>query len=365
MKGLFRILESFGGGAVSSAGGKDAEGLRCKDAKRQRSEASIVKIFPFSGGKLRERVNLEDKKIVRYEGRLFGVNNLQSFYVIADSAADPQSQAISKTNRPSLQPSPIGEGTKPTYSPIHLFTYSLKKRFAFTLAEVLITLGIIGVVAALVFPSVITNYKKQQTVTKLKQTYSLLSQALTAAQAQYGDPLNWDIGYYKGQDSSTVDGDVVPNFLNKYLYPNLKIVKSGDKFSDSGYKGPYGPISKKRQFSYGNYFVLADGTLVNVFLGSHCAEENDKGECIASNAGHLMFGVDINGFKGNNIVGKEYFLMYFNFDKKHMNFFMPGSSSTVSRRTLLRECSSDGGAQYCGGLIQVDNWQIKDDYPWF
>ena len=247
----------------------------------------------------------------------------------------------------------------------HVALLDNQRRFAFTLAEVLITLGIIGVVAALVFPSVITNYKKQQTVTKLKQTYSLLSQALTAAQAQYGDPLNWDIGYYKGQDSSTVDGDVVPNFLNKYLYPNLKIVKSGDNFIDSGYKGPYGPISKKRQFRYGSYFVLADGTLVNVFLGSHCAEENDNGECIDRNAGHLMFGVDINGFKGNNIVGKEYFLMYFNFDKKHMNFFMPGSSSTVSRRTLLRECSSDGGAQYCGGLIQVDNWQIKDDYPWF
>ena len=33
---------------------------------------------------------------------------------------------------------------KRTYSPIHLFTHSLKKRAAFTLAEVLITLGIIG-----------------------------------------------------------------------------------------------------------------------------------------------------------------------------------------------------------------------------
>ena len=71
-------------------------------------------------------------------------------------------------NQPSPQPSPIGDGVsnshpelvsgshlmrqqvkhnanslKRTYSPIHLFTHSLKKRAAFTLAEVLITLGII------------------------------------------------------------------------------------------------------------------------------------------------------------------------------------------------------------------------------
>ena len=53
---------------------------------------------------------------------------------------------------PTLSPSLIREGKnnflKRTYSPIHLFSYSLHKKAAFTLAEVLITLGIIGVVAA-------------------------------------------------------------------------------------------------------------------------------------------------------------------------------------------------------------------------
>lgn len=45
----------------------------------------------------------------------------------------------------------------------------LKSKRAFTLAEVLITLGIIGVVAALTLPSVITNYQKKQTVEQLKK----------------------------------------------------------------------------------------------------------------------------------------------------------------------------------------------------
>ena len=53
---------------------------------------------------------------------------------------------------------------------------------SFTLAEVLITLGIIGVVAAMTLPSLIGNYKKRETVTILKKAYSEISQALKMAE---------------------------------------------------------------------------------------------------------------------------------------------------------------------------------------
>ena len=43
------------------------------------------------------------------------------------------------------------------------------KQTAFTLAEVLITLGIIGVVAAMTLPSLIANHQKQVYVTGLKK----------------------------------------------------------------------------------------------------------------------------------------------------------------------------------------------------
>lgn len=43
----------------------------------------------------------------------------------------------------------------------------MKKVFAFTLAEVLITLGIIGIVAAMTIPTLINNYQKKITVTRL------------------------------------------------------------------------------------------------------------------------------------------------------------------------------------------------------
>lgn len=49
--------------------------------------------------------------------------------------------------------------------------FSLKKT-AFTLAEVLITLGIIGVVVAMTMPSVVNNVEGKQLQSALKKGYS-------------------------------------------------------------------------------------------------------------------------------------------------------------------------------------------------
>lgn len=62
---------------------------------------------------------------------------------------------------------------------------------SFTLAEVLITLGIISVVAALTIPSVIGKYNERATISKYKKMYATLSNAYNLAIEEYGDPINW------------------------------------------------------------------------------------------------------------------------------------------------------------------------------
>ena len=65
----------------------------------------------------------------------------------------------------------------------------MKKNYnAFTLAEVLITLGIIGVVAAMTLPALINNHRDKELVTRVRKTYSALNQALELAQAHYATP---------------------------------------------------------------------------------------------------------------------------------------------------------------------------------
>ena len=61
----------------------------------------------------------------------------------------------------------------------------MTKRFGFTLAEVLITLGIIGVVAAMTIPTLIANTNGAKFRSQFKKSISTLNQAGLMAQAQY------------------------------------------------------------------------------------------------------------------------------------------------------------------------------------
>jgi len=87
------------------------------------------------------------------------------------------------------------------------------KKAAFTLAEVLITLGIIGVVAALTIPSLIANYKDKETIVKLKKVYSVLSQAYQRAVFDNGAPDSWNL--VAAGDSQGAQN--LANTLNQYL----------------------------------------------------------------------------------------------------------------------------------------------------
>ena len=91
---------------------------------------------------------------------------------------------------------------------------NLKKyRYAFTLAEVLITLGIIGIVTAMTLPSLIGNYQKKQMAMQLKKVYSLMQQALQRAEVDYEAFEYWDF---------TLSGS---DFSDRYIKPYYKILQ--------------------------------------------------------------------------------------------------------------------------------------------
>jgi prepilin-type N-terminal cleavage/methylation domain-containing protein len=104
----------------------------------------------------------------------------------------------------------------------------------FTLAEVLITLGIIGVVAALTIPHLIQKYNEYVTVRKVKEAYSILSQAYARVIDEYGgsfnhDYKNWNCINYTGCILSTlgkymnvIDYKTNPNDREKLTFLSLK-----------------------------------------------------------------------------------------------------------------------------------------------
>ena len=69
----------------------------------------------------------------------------------------------------------------------HVAHWNNSRKIAFTLAEVLITLGIIGVVAALTIPTLMANHRRQVAETRLEKFYTTINQAVKMAEVDYGD----------------------------------------------------------------------------------------------------------------------------------------------------------------------------------
>lgn len=163
----------------------------------------------------------------------------------------------------------------------------------FTLAEVLITLGIIGVVAAMTMPTLINNHREKETVVKLKKLNSTLQNAYNIMrQEEYGSSINSIPDY--GTNDEFIDNFTkylkVQNVCHEGELDDCFIVKSSYKTIGNGVGDPmYGSDSTA--------FVLADGTVVIVSGPIYTFKQ--------------LF-VDLNGKNPPNTFGKDAFsfMMY-------------------------------------------------------
>ena len=212
---------------------------------------------------------------------------------------------------------------------------------AFTLAEVLVTLGIIGVVAAITMPTLIDNHQKKVAATRLEKFYSMMSQAV----------YQWvgDTGFIPG---------------TTYNFPeNTKYNGKGLEQWYNANLGKYIKSTSQVSTDSGMFVAFADGSGFNAYqTGGNmyfffCIEAKYCNTQASSSEGYFD--------------GKRTFL----FDFANGDFYasLPGQQN-MSREELLRACkygnsdnsevSSKGRRHTCTRLIQIDGWQIKDDYPW-
>lgn len=211
-----------------------------------------------------------------------------------------------------------------------------KKISGFTLAEVLITLGIIGVVAALTIPVLMNYYAKNSTVTKLQKSYTILSQAIKLSEQDNGPTSQWSF------PSTANDPVTMLAWYNTYL---KNYIKSTNIVSLAN-----GDI---RVF-------LTDGTEIRFHLFN-------VGYTI-----YVYFFLDQKTATG----GKNYFLYSFYPNITNGKAFVPFnyySGSNDGTRSFWKDDNTHGCKEnpsntaraYCAGLIMYDSWQIKDDYPYF
>ena len=246
--------------------------------------------------------------------------------------------------------------TDKVYSP---FTYlndmdfSLK-RPAFTLAEVLITLGIIGVVAAMTMPSLITNYRKKQTVVQLKKVYSELSQAAQMSVIQNGDMRDWNYAL-TGEE-----------FFNTYLGNFVKMSsQSVEDAKKAGvvYKRASGEeeVTFTNLYDSGKIFTLASGSQIIM----------DTLSSLTTTRQTIL--VDLNGFKKPNKLGIDVFAFSVTHNGVQTYKWDDGETVDVTRdRETLHngpskhnyQCNNSGRGFWCAAMIEKDGWEINKDYPW-
>lgn len=173
-------------------------------------------------------------------------------------------------------------------------TQKINRKNAFTLAEVLITLGIIGVVAALTIPSLITNYKAHKLHSQFLKSYSTIQQAYKLMQ-------NDDVS----MDPTTYNGFTNPFYKTfmKYLQAPSDCGYSGERMGSSDYYKRTNPICFNNTSTkyYSDYAgkrnigeALFDDGQVAMQDGTLLLFEN--GSTQNGNSGKVFISVDLNGF---------------------------------------------------------------------
>ena len=178
----------------------------------------------------------------------------------------------------------------------------MTKRFGFTLAEVLITLGIIGVVAAMTIPTLIANTNGQKFRSQFKKTLSTLNQAALMSQEQYG------FNYAGIETFCDEIGDTDDPTKIRTICSLLNGTLTGATFKDAGRVTYVYSLVNVSGFSGSSHqYTLADGSIVAVppFLGrgKSCTLPLGKvidSDILANDLKDCIGYIDVNGLSGPN-----------------------------------------------------------------
>ena len=225
----------------------------------------------------------------------------------------------------------------------------------FTMAEVLITLGIIGIVAAMTLPSVINKHKRVESETRLKKAYTVLNQAVLSAQAKHGEMKDWP---------EWDDGEEI---IRKYIAPEIKgakIFPKGHVATAMCYENK-NPIQNIDESAY-QYTWMDKIHISNPFTTKTASIKLQDGTCIGINGANaegynLRLFIDTNGsYRLPNKAGYDLFFFTIN-----GNQILPEGSDwaleRLSSQSITGSCNTKAsrGGRVCAAKIIGDGWSIK------
>ena len=226
-----------------------------------------------------------------------------------------------------------------------------KVKFAFTLAEVLITLGIIGVVAAMTIPTLMSNIQKRQLEAQIKANYSIIQQAIKFAE---DDGASYDMAIQDGSDAS------VKEWFDSFLGRHLKVAQ----FCSNGKSGCWHKegivrdlLGNPPRYEYDNGI---GGNIINfkLFNGAYYNIDGNTAEDMANfgidtTSDGLTIYFDANGDRKPNRFGKDIYILVWT-DKGLLPAGYNRTQAEVDASCLR------GDGYYCLQKVITSGWQISD-----
>lgn len=241
---------------------------------------------------------------------------------------------------------------------------------AFTLAEVLITLGIIGVVAAITMPTLISNHKKRVVETKLQKAYSMIAQAMKFSENEHGDSDMWDFTILDGAPPranheilNTIDNEYFSKYLKNCNTENSNAIIYGS-----------GIFTRRNQ-----YYQCSGVDIISYPLA------NGQGFGNAYNVPTFLFTIYLNGndrkiynkesSEIHNMLGKNKFLFTYQSNQLYtggFSIYQDLHGRLEEDKIRFGKCEQPIGTETggysrrgeaCATMIQRNGWKIPDNYP--
>ena len=211
----------------------------------------------------------------------------------------------------------------------------MKKFSAFSLAEILVTLMIIGVIAGMTIPALRKDAMDRTIATNLKKAYSELNQATALVMTNNEANKLYRTGVF--DDQATFD--------KEFVYKYFNVIKECPQSSNNDCFGGSSLVEEDKSY------LLSNGIAISF---KWCLGGGDFSYCNVY--------VDVNGPKKPNKGGTDQFLMQMN--ARDGRVYFGSADGSRSSSDYNQSCSGNSSSDYnmawaCGAKIMLDGWQIK------
>jgi prepilin-type N-terminal cleavage/methylation domain-containing protein len=258
----------------------------------------------------------------------------------------------------------------------------MKKKKAFTLSEILITMSIIGFVAAVTIPAMVMDYLRTQFITGAKSTFAQGNYILKKINAdrECDNDLKCTGLFNAGTNSQTLGGEIVKYFkvvqncgvsTNQNCWP----ANTNDNFN--------GTSGTNTNFNTSNYYYKFQGVdgksyAIHNYTEDFVADCGNNGSTGALGGNSFMTQVcgviivDINGYRAPNTKGKDTFIYYITNGKGPLLYPSGGiddNKSSINNMTMTNNYWNQGGrnfcnkatnqdGKYCTGRLMENSWEM-------